>query len=302
MEQYIDLHIHTTASDGSKTPEEIVDMAISAGLSAIAITDHDTVSGVKRAMEYAKNKPIRVIPGIELSANYIPDGPVSVDFSHVDDYFDFSQKEVHILGYNVDYQNNDFLSLLSKMSSLRFERNRLMVDKLNKECKINISMEELSDLFPGAAITRANIAVYLVKNGYVENETEAFNRYLGNSTPYYIHKLRPSDAFAAALIKSAGGIPVLAHPVLYKNSDFKNRKLFDRAGKIGIRGVEARYSVHGEKDLDYFSKLADLYGLFTTGGSDYHGDAKPNIQLGCDTKGDLLKVPESVLEHMHIGG
>ncbi len=278
----IDLHIHTTASDGSLTPSEVVDLAIETGLSTIAITDHDTVSGVEEAVEYAKDKPIKVIPGVEISTN-------------------LRGQEVHMLGYNIDYKSPILLKTLEILALVRDTRTERMVKRLADD-GIDISMEKLFAMFPGTeVINRANMAMYLVENKIAEDRYEAFEKYLDADTKYYVKKHRISAEDAVNVITDSGGIPVMAHPVIYPLDVDAYTKLFKAAQKIGVKGIEAIYSNNRPGDKEYFTNLANQYGMFITGGSDFHGTIKPNIKLGLgfdDDKHEKFVADESLLVNL----
>ena len=280
----IDLHIHTTASDGTLSPKEVVDLAIETGLSAIAITDHDTVAGVEEAIEYAKDKPIKVIPGVEISTN-------------------LGRQEVHMLGYNIDYKSPIILKTLEILALIRDIRTERMV-KLLQADNVDISMEQLKEMFPNAkSLNRANMAIYLVEKGIAQDKYEAFEKYLDGDTKYYVKKNRITAEDAVNVILDSYGIPVMAHPVLYPLDVAAYTKLFKRAKEIGVQGVEAIYSNNRPGDREFFSNLAEQNGLFITAGSDFHGAVKPLIQLGkgfIDDSHEKFEANESILENLKL--
>lgn len=279
--KYIDLHVHSNASDGTLTPSELVEKAITQGLSAFALTDHDTVHGIEEAVSAAKEAPkkeieIEIIPGIELSLAY-------------------KGRDIHMLGLFVEYKNESFCKTLQYIKEEREDRNNKMAGNLAK-AGIDISMEQLKQDDKNAIITRAHFAKYLVKTGVVKSNQEAFQKYLSDDGPYYVPRQYLSPKNGIELIKSAGGIPILAHPLLYKLSNAELDKLIGTLKNHGLVGIETIYSANTGFDEGYIKKFAHKYELLITGGSDYHGANKPLIELGVG-KGNL-KIPYSILEEL----
>lgn len=275
----IDLHTHTTASDGTYTPTELIRYAVEKGLNAVAITDHDTVAGVEEAMAEAEKCGIKLIPGIELSSLY--------NSEH-------GSKEIHVLGYNIDIKNKELVEAAEKFLNLRNERNQKMCGRL-QQAGIDISVERLCERYGEAVITRANIARYLLEHGYVKTKDEAFDTYLSKNSPYYVKKEKINIEEAVRLINGAGGVAVIAHPVLYNMTEAELKELFTYAKEIGIKGVEAIYSNNASEDTALYKKLAAETGLFITGGSDFHG-ANKRIDLGVGY--DNLYVPDDLLKNI----
>ncbi|MDO5403172.1 MAG: PHP domain-containing protein [Eubacteriales bacterium] len=272
----IDLHVHSTFSDGTDTPSLLVKKALTAGLSAIALTDHDTADGVAEAVAEGTKLGLEVIPGVELST-----------------FFD--HKEIHIVGLYIDYMNKEFKKELSELREVRNNRNKIMCQKF-QDIGIPVVYEELMSAYPGAVLTRAHFADYLLSKGFTKSRNEAFERYIGANGPCYVHRKRLDPAKAIEMIKSAGGIAVLAHPVLYHLGNDATAKLMDYLKAAGITALEALYSTYTLGEELQMRKLASHYGLLISGGSDYHGDNKPNIHLG---KGlGRLHVPYKVLEQL----
>lgn len=276
--EYIDLHVHSTASDGSYTPSQLVDYAIKKNLKAFAITDHDTCDGIDEALSYAatlKNPPI-VIPGIELSAEY-------------------SGEDVHILGLNIDYKNPCFLSELKEFRDSRDKRNDKMIERLN-ENGFAITKEMVDKRFGNCVITRAHYAILMIELGYVKDKDEAFKYYLNKGCPCYVprHKITPSDA--VRLIKKSGGHPVMAHPVLYSFDEDTLEGLIISLKDEGLEGIEAIYCLNSPADDEKYSALAKKHGLHITGGSDFHGTAKPGLEMG--TGYGSLRIPALILNHI----
>ncbi len=277
---YIDLHVHSTASDGSYTPSELVRYAIKKGLIAFALTDHDTTAGIDEALNEAELindfSPIKVIPGIELSAEY-------------------KGKDIHILGLNIDYRNKEFQEKIEYFRNIRAERNVKMIELLNKQ-GFKITEEQLKERFKDAVITRAHFAIMLVECGYVKDKDIAFKKYLNPGCPCYVPRTRINVIDAISLIHLANGKAVLAHPLLYHFSETELDSLVALLKENGLQGIEAIYSSNKWNDESRMKQLAQKYDLFITGGSDFHGLAKPTLDLGIGY-GDL-KVPEKLLSNI----
>lgn len=277
---YIDLHVHSTASDGSYTPSELVRYAIKKGLIAFALTDHDTTAGIDEALNEAELindfSPIKVIPGIELSAEY-------------------KGKDIHILGLNIDYRNKEFQEKIEYFRNIRGERNVKMIELLNKQ-GFKITEEQLKERFKDAVITRAHFAIMLVECGYVKDKDIAFKKYLNPGCPCYVPRTRINVIDAISLIHLANGKAVLAHPLLYHFSETELDSLVALLKENGLQGIEAIYSSNKWNDESRMKQLAQKYDLFITGGSDFHGLAKPTLDLGIGY-GDL-KVPEKLLSNI----
>lgn len=278
----IDLHVHSNHSDGTLRPSELVTLAHESGLSAFALTDHDTVSGVSEAVEAAKTLELRdgssvkVIPGIEVSAVY-------------------GSREIHILGLNVDDTNRKFLAVLEKYQRERDERNQRMV-RLLADQGFDISMETLKEAYPHTVLTRAHFARYLKDHGYVVSMQEAFLKYIGEGAVCYIPKKEISPKEAISSIHLAGGHPVLAHPPQYNLSKQELEVLVRELVSHGLEGIEAIYSTYSQRDERSMRDLAKKFNLYLTGGSDFHGSNKPMIQLGRGLGN--LQVPHSFLENI----
>lgn len=276
MENYIDLHTHSLFSDGSYTPKELVSYAKEKGLSAFALTDHDTVDGLDDAIESGKKNDIFVIPGIELSSDY-------------------HGKDIHILGYFIDYKNSDLLKKLKNFQDLRRNRNVKMVKLLN-EGGYDISLDELYKIYgKESVITRMHLAKALFDKGYVTDIPTAFATILAKDSPYYVPREGISPDAAVSLICENNGTAVLAHPTLYKLSDDALRELLTTLKAMGLSGIETYYSTYTEEQTLKIQALADEFDLFPTGGSDFHGASKPHIDLGSG-KGNL-KIPATILNN-----
>ena len=269
----IDLHVHSTYSDGTYTVEELVDYAVNKGLSAIALTDHDTIDGLDEIIDYAKDKPVEVIPGIEFSTEY-------------------EGKDIHILGYFFDYSDENFKKKLVDFVDSRELRNAKMCDKL-AECGLPVSYEELVKKNPDSVITRAHFAAYLLEKGCVKSREEAFDRYIGDRAPCYVPREKVNPFDAVKLIAEAGGISVLAHPYQYKYSMERLDKLVGELKDAGLIGLETIYSTYTAGEIKNLKKLAAKHDLLITGGSDFHGANKPKIDLGSGH--GTLSVPDELL-------
>jgi hypothetical protein len=276
----VDLHVHSTASDGTCTPEELISLASEAGLCALALTDHDTALGVPAAFNAAAalsnsgNCSIELIPGIELSTTY-------------------EEKEVHIVGLYIDPANELLTTKTREFRDCRDNRNAKMVAALQKE-GFPITMEALTAENPDCVITRANIARFLFEHGYIKSRQEAFDKYIGDGCRCYVNRFKVSPMEAVSLIKQAGGVAILAHPLLYHFSSIRLQQLIDDLKAVGLDGIEAIYSTYTPGEEQLVKKLARENDLLISGGSDFHGSNKPDIKLGCG-RGHLY-IPYSVLE------
>ncbi len=271
---YIDLHVHSSASDGSLTPEEVVSLAKEAGLRYFALTDHDTVDGVEQALQYAgKFENIDVIPGIELSCYY-------------------RNREIHIVGLFVNHRDKAFLAELKKLKQAREDRNEKMIQNF-VDAGIPITLEELKHGNPNSVITRAHFARVLVEKGVCRNKTEAFDKYLGIGCPFYLPKPKVTPEHVLNLIKQAGGTAILAHPYSYKFSKSEVETLLDTLIPLGLSGLECYYSTYDDGQIQELRSIALTKNLFVSGGSDFHGVVKPDISIG--TGRGNLRIPEKLL-------
>jgi predicted metal-dependent phosphoesterase TrpH len=258
----VDLHIHTKFSDGMLSPRDVVLGAKKAGLTAIAITDHDTVEGIDAAIEEGKKIGIQVVPGIELTTDY-------------------KKEEVHILGYFIDHKDSDFLALLTLIRDDRVKRIYKTTEKL-KALGVNIDPDEVIALADDkGSVGRPHIARMLIKKGFVRTMQEAFSRYLDHTGPAYVphFKLDPFEAVEA--IKKAKGIPVLAHPGISPNDG-----IIDELVPKGLKGIEVYYWRHSAAQVGHYLAIAKKHGLLVTGGSDFHGSIMRDVQIGDATLPD----------------
>lgn len=277
-DKFIDLHTHSIFSDGSMTPKELVQKAYFAGLSAISLTDHDTVSGVKEAVEAGREYGVEVVPGIELSA--------------------LSDTETHILGYFIDIDNPDLEKLLENIVKVRRDRISETCEILSKN-NISISLHEVEEISGGSILCRAHIARVMTDKGYSGSPKEAFATWLGVGCPAYSEMQSITDEEAIEIINSCGGDAYLAHLNQTKKSGDELDRFVKRLSEAGLKGIEGYYTEYTEKNIAEYRSLALKYGLSLSGGTDFHGSFKPHIEIGTGY-GDL-KIPYSVYELMKDG-
>ena len=269
----IDLHIHTTASDGSFTPAEILDHAQKLNLAAIAITDHDSIDGSREALRIGIPPSFNFLTGVEISAAHPPFFPGSGSF--------------HILGYDIHLDNRDLNQALSKLQDARKNRNPAILKRLNK-LGFGISLDEVKQEVGEGQLGRPHIAYAMVKKGFAASIDEAFDKYLGPHGPAYVDKYRIECEQAIHTIRAAGGVPVLAHPALLNiENDQKLDTLLQNLMKIGLAGIEVYYPGHSPQQIRQYTELARKYGLLITGGTDFHGTITPQIKMGSG-KGSLF--------------
>lgn len=302
----VDLHVHSTRSDGTYTPARLVDYAMEKGLAAFALTDHDTVDGLEEAIIYAEKlrreydtkgqRQLKTQPGFCSGSNSpgeipcVPEVIPGIEFST-----EYQGQDVHIVGLYIDYRNEAFTSKLREFVDSRTARNHKMC-RLLQETGIDVTYEALLREFPGSVITRAHYAKYMLNHGYVKSVKEAFDRYVGDRCPCYVPREKVTPVQAVKLILEAGGIPVLAHPILYHMSDQRLEALTAELKEAGLIGIEAIYSTYRPCDERQIRALASKYDLRISGGSDFHGDNKPGLDLGVGY--GKLFVPYSVLEEL----
>ena len=281
----VDLHVHSNRSDGSMPPSELVDLAVKKGLSAFALTDHDTVDGIPEALSRARywsdqGIQLEVIPGIEFSTEYMG-------------------RDIHIVGIDIDYEAEFFKKYLTDFVNARIERNIKMCKNL-QEAGIDITFEKLMEEYPGSVITRAHYARFLHDHGYTSSMKEAFERYVGDHTKYFVPREKVTPVQAVELVLRAGGIPILAHPVIYGLGKTALDTLVSELKAAGLIGIEAVYSTYTPSDERDIKALALKHDLAISGGSDFHGKAKPGLELG--TGYGKLHVPQEVLDNLDEWG
>lgn len=288
MQPYIDLHAHSTASDGSLSPRELVAAAKQLELAAIAITDHDTIDGLEEAMEAGMEFGIEVVPAVELSVDAIaPDGRAA---------------SLHLLGYFVDSQSAALNDELKARQHDRDTRNHKILEKLNQH-GIGLTMEQVQAFQPRhGSLGRPHFAHALVKHGIVESYDQAFSQYLARGAKAYVHKRRLSQEQGIKLITQAGGVPALAHPAHLLGSYKFFINLLQELKGYGLKAMETYYGEYSQQQMGRLLNLARKFGFAACGGSDFHGQSKPWLQLGSG-RGEL-KVPYSCLEEIKqkLGG
>ena len=275
--EYVDLHVHSTASDGSLSPSQIIQAAKKAGLKAISITDHDTLEGTIEALECPGLAPLEVISGIEMSVR-------------------FSSGSMHILGYLVDTDDGGLRKTLKTVQKARAERNVRIVNKL-KKLGIDIQYSDVLAVAGTGQIGRPHFAQALVVKGAVGTVEEAFHRFLKKGRPAYASRYRLEPAEALETIATAGGVPVLAHPssLMVKGEAALDRLLKDLKN-VGLKGIEVYYPDHSPEQEAVYKRLARRHGLVMTGGTDFHGQIKAHIHLGVG-KGDL-RIPYELVRRL----
>ena len=299
----VDLHVHSNRSDGSFTPTQLVDYACEKGLAAFALTDHDTIDGLEEAERYAdmlrrdragdaageegQNAAPWAKRLINDSGAAVPEVIPGIEFST-----DYQGHDIHVLGLYIDYHNSAFVQKLRDFVDSRTLRNRKMC-RLLTEAGLPVAYEALLAEFPDAVITRAHYAKYMLNHGYVKSMSDAFDRYIGDHCPCFVPREKVTPVDAVKLILSAGGIPILAHPVLYHMSDEDLDTLTVLLAEAGLVALEAIYSTYTAFDERKMRALARKYNLLVSGGSDFHGANKPGLDLG--TGYGSLYVPYSVL-------
>ncbi len=256
----IDLHAHTTTSDGSLTPSQLVDMARKNGLRALAVTDHDTIEGLPEALERGAEIGIEVAPGVEISA-------------------EFKSGTMHILGYFIDPANPNLSEKLQTLQEARRTRNPRIAGKL-RDLGLEVTMEEVDAAAGGGQVGRPHFARVLIDKHYVSDIDEAFGRYLGKGAPAYVDKFRLYPKDAVTMIRGAGGIAVLGHPFTLNLEPEPLERLLIDLVDVGLEGIEVYYSEHTPEMTRLYLTLAEKLNLLPTGGSDYHGDNKDEIALG----------------------
>lgn len=271
----IDLHVHTNFSDGTYSPEDVVELAKGKGLFAIAITDHDTTDGVKIALKKGQEIGLKVISGVEISADF--------------------EIEMHILGLFIDVDNKTLQNRLKMLEMFRKERNPKIIEKLRK-MGYDISMEDVEEVASGDVIGRPHIARVLVQKGYFDSTKAVFENLLGFGKPAYVkkEKLKPYEAIEA--IKEANGLAILAHPHKYLYLEEGPENIFEELKEYGLDGLEVYHSDHTDKETRELLEIAKKLDLIVSGGSDFHGTNKPDIEIGIG-RGNL-NIGKEVIEEL----
>ncbi len=274
-EKLIDLHTHSTCSDGSMSPRELVRHAANKGLAAIALSDHDSVSGVKDAMDEGKKVGVEVVPAIELSVQ--------------------SETETHILGYYIDIDHPLLKEALDSVMDARNRRTLNTCQKLN-DLGFNVTMEEAYSIAPSGLIGRAHFARIMMEKGYISSVKEGFDKWLGVGKPAYDGSQALTARQAVELIKNIGGYSYVAHPHLIRISDDELRVFLTDLKKYGLCGIEGYYNDYTPEMQEKFQSMAKELGLKISGGTDFHAKMKPHIEIGIG-QGNM-KIPYSVLENI----
>ena len=277
MSHLVDLHLHTTASDGRLSSRQLVDLAVSRGLRIIAIPDHDTTDGLPAAFEAARAYPdLTLIPGVELSTD-VPGG------------------EIHVLGYFVNRDNPEFESFLSQMRGSRVGRGRRMVDKL-AALGLPVPWERVLELAQGGSVGRPHVAQAMVEQGHVANIQEAFNKYIGRNGPAYAEREKLTPVEAVRFLRRTGALPVIAHPGEVEDLD----KVLPELKEAGMVGMEVHYNNYPADKVERLARAAETYGLLPCGGTDYHamgyeGETEPGFA------GPPLEVAHRLMEMARAG-
>ena len=275
MPDWIDLHVHTLASDGSDTPADVVRMAVELGLRAVAVTDHDTFAGLPEAIEAGARYGVEVVPGVELSTIY--DGV-----------------EVHVLGYYMDAGHPRLRAMMARATAERNARNETMVQRLH-DAGYPVTMDALHAAFPGQTMLgRPHISEYLMRHGYVASVQDGMKNFLGRGKPFYVARYNIPLEESVETLRAAGGLPVVAHLFKYRYTPEQLTAMVDAAAAAGAVGLEAMYTNYTPEQEQAVRVLAAERGLLCTGGTDYHGARKPDIALGRGFGN--LRVPYALLE------
>ena len=276
MKKYIDLHTHSCFSDGTDTPSELIDKAIERGLCAIALTDHNTTGGLVEFMSYAEGKNIYAVPGIEISS-------------------DLGDKELHIVGLFLEPQHfSKIEDVMREMNRRKTESNINLINNLKAD-GYDIDYESISARTSGEAFNRAHVAAHLVEKGYFEKRQDAFKTVLAKNGKYYTPPKRITAIEAIRLLRSCDAVPILAHPYLSLD-EYELLEFLPEAKKAGLVGMETIYSTYDRETEIVAAKMAARFSLFESGGSDYHGSNKADIELG-EGRGNL-KIPKEIIERL----
>lgn len=268
-----DLHLHSTRSDGIHAPAEVMRMAAQAGLAAAALADHDTVDGIGEARAAASSLGIRFIPAVEVTVG-------------------FEGRDIHVLGYFVDPENPGLAALLVGLRRARAERLRRMLARLRRLGMPLNGSEVRAQVPRGATVGRPHLAECLVRRGWVESLQDAFRYYIGTECPAYVPSTTSSPEETLRILRAAGGVPVLAHPALYRDSE-----IIERFAAAGLLGIEVAHPRHDPAETARLRKIAAELGLLETGGSDYHGGGRGDAPPGTQTVG---MAAVSALEAAHL--
>lgn len=271
---FVDLHVHSNASDGSMSPTEVVAYAASKGLDAIALTDHDTIDGIVEATNAAACYPIELIPGIELSCMY-------------------HGTEIHILGLYLDVDNFALSEGLTAIRTIRDSRNRRMLTRFQED-GFAITKADLMEDNPYTVITRSHFAKALTQKGYTATRKQAFDKYLQYGSRYCSRKEETTPETAMGLLRAANAFPVLAHPLLYNLGYAQIEQLVLDLKELGLRGIEVYHSSNNQYESGKLKQIAVQHHLLPSGGSDFHGTNKPDLDIGTGRGG--LRISHLLLD------
>lgn len=270
----IDLHVHSTFSDGSLTPAQLVQQAVESGLHAVALTDHDTTDGLAPFLAAASTTAVRAVPGVE----------ISVDVQH---------GTLHLLGYFIQPGTPTLDELLTRIRHGREIRNQQILDKLNR-LGFRLSWDEVASFAGEDVVGRPHFALAMIAKGFVKNKDQAFGEYLGKGRRAYVDRLRFPPAESIQAIRSAGGVAVLAHPATLDLQGTPLRTFIESLSQAGLGGMEVYYSEHSPDQFHSYLNLARELGLAITGGSDFHGKLNPDIRMGVGFGG--LRIPDELVD------
>lgn len=271
----IDLHTHTTASDGIYSPSDLIEMAIKRDLTVMAITDHDSVDGLEEGMDFSKDKDFELIPGIELSIEY-------------------TGGSFHLIGLYIDFYNRELIEITEKLKRLRGERVIMIIEDLNRY-GIDISIDEISSLASGNSVGRPHIARVLVEKGYASDVNAIFQSFMVKGKPGYVKKEKILIDEAIHIIKQAGGISIIAHPITLNFKTFDNfEKQIQELIVHGLDGIEVYSSMHKHEEILEFNRIANKYNLIISGGSDFHGDKDKELGICIDGE----PIPPYILDNL----
>ncbi len=257
----LDLHMHSTASDGTDTPREIITKCAKLRLQLSAITDHDTIDAQREAIDTAKAHKIRYITGVEISVRHLG--------------------ELHLLGYGVDIENEALKTMMEDLRTSRVERVYAIIKAL-KEHNINITFEDVERFAGGNTLGRPHVALALIEKGYAGDLQDAFVKYLNENGLCYVQRRKLNMQQALDLILDAGGVPVLAHPKFVKTDDIAS--LVADMKTLGLKGIEAYYPAHTDAEVKKYLDIAQANDLLVTQGSDYHGKMRPYAAIACEKR------------------
>lgn len=263
----IDLHMHSTASDGTDTPRTIITKCRKLGLRLSSVTDHDTIDSQREAMDTARELKIRYLTGVEFSVRHTG--------------------ELHILGYGVDTENEELCALMAELREARVNRVHEIIRAV-QEHGMKISFEDVERFAQGNTLGRPHVALALIEKGYASDLQDAFTRYLNEEGSCYVQRRKLNPQQAIEMIRKTGGVPVLAHPKFVRTGNIEG--LVRELGELGLMGIEAYYPAHSDADVERYVGIAKRNGLMVTEGSDYHGAMRPYAAIACEKRsGDLLE-------------